>query len=269
MTLRSAIYVGSVRHRRRAPAHTFTFPLFMLYLDLDEVERVFSLTRLWGTSRWCPARFRRSDYLSHGTLGLAESVRACVEERLGLRPTGPTRMLTHLRFFGYVFNPVTFYYCYDEHDSLLAIVAEITNTPWKERHAYVLDTRASRRGGPGGHVMRWRFAKDFHVSPFLPMDLEYDWTFDVPDDSLFVHMNVREAGPTASKAFDATLQLRRRELSPSLLRGLIFRFPLMTLQVIISIHYQALKLWLKRATVHRHPRARPPVPVPSTSEAHP
>lgn len=264
MTLRSGIYIGNIRHRRREPAHAFTFPLFMVYLDLAELDAVFSQTRLWGRSRWCPARFKREDYLTRRGLSLDESVRSTVEEALGKRPSGPIRMLTHLRYFGYTFNPVTFYYCFDAADRLETVVAEITNTPWRERHTYVLDANAARRIGADGRVLRWRFDKTFHVSPFFPMDMENDWAFSPPGDSLFVHMNL--AARNGSRAFDATLLMQRREITPWLLRGLLLRYPFMTAQVIAKIHAEALKLWLKRARVYPHPARHAPslVPTPET-----
>lgn len=226
----------------------------MIYLDLAEQEAVFSLTRWWGRSRWRPARFRREDYLSRGALGLDESVRACIEEQLGFRPTGPIRMLTHLRYFGCIFNPVTFYYCFDQSDRLAALVAEITNTPWGERHAYALDARGAGAGDAGARALRWRFNKDFHVSPFLPMDLEYDWGFTLPDRRLIVRMNLHDA--RRERTFDATLLLERREMTPGRLRGLLLRYPLMTAQVVAKIHFEACRLWLKRARVFPHPGRR-------------
>jgi uncharacterized protein len=264
MTLHSAIYVGRVRHRRRRPAHAFTFPLFMVYLDLSETDRLLGLTRLWGRSPLCPARFRRDDYLAPHDLPLDEAVRRRVELHLGRRPDGPVRMLTHLRYFGYIFNPVTFYYCFDQHEQLSAVVAEITNTPWGERHAYVLD--AHRLSRPAGQALRWRFDKDFHVSPFLPMDLEYDWAFTPPGNSLLVHMNVRDRRPPAPREFDATLTLQRREATPARLRALLLRYPLMTARVILRIHVEALRLWLRGAPVHPHPRTPPTSDSIPTSE---
>lgn len=266
MTLQSGIYVGQVRHRRRNPERSFVFPLFMMYFDLAEVDRVLSMSRLWGRSRWCPARFKREDYLGPSALPLEEAVRQRVQESLGWRPSGPIRMLTHLRYFGYIFNPVTFYYCFDDSNRVSAIVAEITNTPWGERHTYVLD---SNQPGPdpGRRPMRWKFAKEFHVSPFLPLDLQYDWTFTQPADSLLVHMNVRDWRPPSPRVFDATLRLERREITSALLRSLPFRYPLLTAQIILKIHLEALKLWLRRAPIFAHPGTSLR-PTPSTTRGH-
>lgn len=264
MNLQSAIYVGRVRHRRREPARQFTFPLFMMYLDLAEIDRVLSMTRLWGVSRWCLARFRRDDYLGPPELSLDEAVRRRVEASLGWRPSGPVRVLTHLRYFGSIFNPVTFYYCFDDGGRIAAIVAEITNTPWRERHAYVLDARELPHG-PAPRPMRWRFGKEFHVSPFLPLDVEYDWMFTAPGESLLVHMDVRRRLPELTRMFDATLSLERRAITPGRLRLLLVRFPLMTARVVLKIHVEALKLWLRRARVYPHPSSKPPGPATTTA----
>lgn len=261
MTLHSGAYVGVVKHHRREPAHAFTFPLFMMYLDLAELDEVFEMTRLWGTSRLCPARFCPEDYLQHNGLDLDPAVRATVERAIGRRPTGPIRMLTHLRFFGYTFNPVTFYYCFSEHGSLAALVAEITNTPWGERHRYVLDADLARPVGTHG-IRRWRFDKDFHVSPFLPMNLRYDWSFDTPGETLYAHMNLQPRRNASARVFNATLKMSRRELTPGLLRGLLLRYPLMTAQVVGKIHFEALRLWLKKTPIFPHPhRSRPHTPA--------
>ena len=162
------------------------------------------------------------------------------------RPAGPIRLLTHLRYFGHCFNPVSFYYCFDAADQRVeTIVAEITNTPWAERHSYVLD--ASQSGGP---IKRFAFDKDFHVSPFMPMDMQYDWRFNEPARHLFVHLqNFREG----EAVFDATLSMKVRPLTAAALVGLLLGFPFMTVKVVAAIHWQALKLWLKRTPVYDHP----------------
>jgi hypothetical protein len=247
--LASAVYEGTVRHRRLLPhAHTFDYRMAQLYLDLDEVDRVFEQRWLWSSRRPNVARFRREDYLGPTDLPLAEAVRRRVEQATGERPSGPIRLLTHLRYFGYVFNPVSFYYCFAEDGrTLLAIVAEITNMPWRERHAYVLPmTRAQRHG----RALQWDFPKSFHVSPFMPMARDYAWRFTTPGADLHVHMDVLHEG---NRQFDATLTLQRRPLDAGSLARVLWRYPLMTAQVVGAIHWQALRIWLKRNPIHDHP----------------
>ena len=178
-----------------------------LFLDLDEIDDVFSQHVLWSAHRRNLAEWRRSDYLGPTDLPLSEAVRERVRVASGHLLRGPIRVLTHLRYAGYVFNPVSFYYCYEADDSALAcIVAEITNTPWGERHAYVLPVDSAQRHG---RALAWGFDKQFHVSPFMPMDCRYDWRFTPPADDLRVHMKVYREGTCQ---FDATLAMRRRPL---------------------------------------------------------
>jgi len=254
--LASAVYEGVVRHRRHAPhAHAFDYRMAQLYLDLDEIEQVFANRWLWSSEHRNVAQFRRRDYLGPAGVPLAEAVRRRVEQATGHRPVGPIRLLTHLRYVGLVFNPVSFYYCFAEDgENLAAIVAEITNTPWKERHAYVLPIESVQ---VLGRALHWSFPKTFHVSPFMPMDCEYDWRFTVPGDDLRVHMDVSRGG---QRTFNATLALRRRPLAGASLARVLWRYPLMTAQVVGAIHWQALRLWLKRNPVHDHPAADSPRP---------
>jgi len=254
MTMKSGVYFGRVRHRRRAPVpHRFTYRMFMLYLDLDELPRVFAGRWLWSARRAAPARFRRRDHLGDTSRPLADCVRDLVESNTGRRPSGPIRLLTHLRYFGYVFNPVSFYYCFDADDTgVETIVAEVTNTPWGERHCYVLPQEAN--AGRNGHG-RYFPKKAMHVSPFMEMDVEYDWRFSAPEQRLNVHMeNAREG----VKIFDATLALEREEIRGRTLARALALYPLMTLKVMAAIHWQALKLWLKRVPVHDHPAKKAP-----------
>lgn len=247
--MHSSLYTGTVRHRRLAPAaNGFRYRLLYAYLDLDELDTVFAGRWLWSAHRSAPIRFRRADYLGPGDRPLKAAVLDAVEADLGRRPGGAVRLLTHLRHFGYCFNPVSFYYVYED-DRLDAIVAEITNTPWGERHRYVLDVAAAPRDGANA---RFRFPKAFHVSPFLPMTVDYDWRFSEPGGRLHVHMSDRIDGVTV---FDATLALERRPISGRALAAALLGFPFMTFKVIALIHWQALRLWLKRVPFYPHPES--------------
>jgi uncharacterized protein len=251
--LSSAVYEGVVQHRRHSPhAHAFRYRMAQLYLDLDELDRVFAGRWLWSVGRRNLAEFRRSDYLGSAQQPLSDAVRDCAARALGRRPEGPVRLLTHLRYAGYVFNPVSFYYCYEPGgESLDCIVAEITNTPWRERQAYVLPIAAA---GKDGKLWTWDFAKSFHVSPFIAMNRRYDWRFSDPGRSLCVHMRVLNE---EAVEFDASLVLERRPLDSASLRHVLCRYPLMTLRVISAIHWQALRLWAKGNPVHTHQKPAP------------
>lgn len=250
----SAIYEGAIRHRRFDPVyHAFRYRIFMLYLDLDELPGVLDRVPFWSARRAAPGRFDRADYLGDPAVPLKQAVYDRVEAATGVRPTGPVRLLTHARTFGYVFNPVSFYYVYSPGGKRLeTVVAEITNTPWKERHAYVLPI-PSGRSGPEGH--RFRFGKDFHVSPFFPMDLRYDWRLSSPEETLTVHME-NHRGP--ERLFDATLRLERRPLTARTLNLALARFPLLTLRIVAAIHIHAARLWLRGVPFHPHPKKRKP-----------
>lgn len=245
-----ALYVGTIRHRRHAPcAHAFRFPLCMAFVDVDAPAAAFAGRWFWSARRPALAWFRRADHFGDPAVPLGDCVRAAIERETGRRPAGPIRLLTQLRWFGHCFNPISIYYCYDAHGRLDALLAEVTNLPWGERHGYVLDAH-----GPLG-TRTLRFAKRLHVSPFMPMGLDYDWRCYAPGERLGVHLEVRPSGtaPTAPALFDATLNLARRPLNARSAAAALLRFPLMTVQIVAAIHWQALRLWLKRVPVHDRP----------------
>jgi DUF1365 family protein len=250
----SWLYEGTLRHRRfSAPSRAFQYSLFMMYLDLGDLESVFRGRWLWSTGAPNLAWFRRADHYGDRGVPLDDAIRGLVAERTGSRPMGPVRLLTHLRYLGHCFNPVSFYYCFgDDGRTVEAIVAEVSNTPWGERHMYVLP-ETSNHGSVDDK--RFSFRKAFHVSPFLPMDTDYAWRFGVPGERLWAHMENREKG---ERVFDATLSLARRPITGfELSRALLLR-PAMTVQVGVTIYLQALRLWLRGATFHPHPRHETP-----------
>lgn len=256
--MHSRLYLGQVRHQRHAPRpHAFRYAVFMLYLDLDELPRLFRKHWLWSSTRPALARFRRADHLGDRRVELQAAVRRLVRDEAGITLSGPIRLLTNLRYFGYGFNPVSFYYCFDESgERLEVIVAEVNNTPWGEQYCYILPEALNR-----GDLHRKRFLLDkrFHVSPFMDMNIDYDWRFSLPGERLVVHMRNYRQG---ERLFDATLSLRQRPITATSLAGVLLRFPLHTARIVGAIYYQALYLWLKRIPFFSHPdKLEAPNPV--------
>ncbi len=250
--MNSALYRGVVRHVRHAPVrHAFSYRVWMLSLDLDELDEVFAGRWLWSVERPNLFSVRRRDALGDPAVPLAQAARNLVERATGSRPEGRIVHLAQPRCFGYAFNPVSFLYCHDRAGRLTHVLAEITNTPWGERRVHVLALDAGEPVGDAAEGRRrFRFAKDFHVSPFMGMDQVYDWTLGPPGARLSVAMASHEGG---RRMLDATLELERRPLDGRQLARVALRHPFMTGKTIAAIHWQALRLWLKRVPFHVHP----------------
>jgi DUF1365 family protein len=235
--MNSCLYEGVLRHRRIEPANEFRHRVAMAYIDLDELPALLR-GRLVKT-RPGLVRFRRSDYHGEASVPLDEAVRETVFAQTGRRPQGPIRVLTNLRSFGHCFNPVSFYYCFDaDGEQLQAVLAEVTNTPWGERHSYVISD------GVGS------FEKAMHVSPFMGMDHTYTCRSALPARQLSVSI---ESSRLGEMAFEASLVLQRRALTSASLRSLTVTYPFATLRVLVLIYGHAIGLKLAGAKVFPHP----------------
>jgi len=246
-TAAASVYRGTVRHRRfgRTP-RTFAPRLFMAYLDVDALPGSLDSVPMWSARRSAPLRFRRRDFFDGRDGPLGPAVRELVEAELQRRPAGQIYLLAHLRTFGYVFNPLAVYYCWDpDGERLDAIVLEVTNTPWGERHCYVIDAH--------GDTASTRTPKAMHVSPFLPMNVEYHVSWTAPGADLSLRIQVERAG---DPIFEAHLELTHASLDNRRALALPLRYPLMPLRGLMAIYREAIRLLIRRVPVHAHPNLR-------------
>ena len=241
-----AIYEGSLKHTRVKPKkHTFQYRVRMLYLDLDDLKQVFSKNLFWSYNRFNFACFLRADYFGDPKNSLKKSIQNEIKDQLNFDHDGKIFVLTNPRYFGYCFNPVSFYYCFNAKNKLEVIVSHITNTPWNENHAYVHDCR-----GLNQPIKSFKFKKNFHVSPFMPMNIQYEWSFNEPGGEIVVSMNNMS---NQEFIFNASMRLDRKPLHTQSLNRLLLKFPPETFKTIIAIYWNALCLKFKRVPFFSHP----------------
>jgi DUF1365 family protein len=244
----SALYEGVLHHARfGAPSHAFSSRVLMAWLDLDELPEALDAHPLWSARHPAPIRFRRRDFHGDPAVPLDEAVRATVERELGRRPTGPIRLLAHLRTWGWSFNPIAFYFVLTPDGRAVdVLVAEVTNTPWHERHAYVMAVGAEEVAEPV------RFPKAMHVSPFMDLDLDHSLAFTPPGaDEVTIRMDDWRG---EDHVFAAALELHRLPLDRPTMGRALRQHPLPAQRVSAGIYWQALRLRAKQAPFRRHPQ---------------
>ncbi|MFM8453984.1 MAG: DUF1365 domain-containing protein [Gammaproteobacteria bacterium] len=242
--MKSGIFEGYTTHKRLLPiSHFFSYRLMMLYLDLDELDNIFKNYWLWSFNKKNISCFLNKDHGFDQSVNMKlEILKLVLGEPINLYEW-QVRILTHLRYFGYCFNPICVYYIFDQSEQLRHVVAEVKNTPWGEMHRYIFKDFEIKTQAITEKLM--------HVSPFLPINFNYHFRFRHSFESIYLHikniMNEQEH-------FNASLSLKRKPITPFNMARILIRYPLMTYQVIAKIYYQAAKLWFKGARFYTHPK---------------
>lgn len=250
-------YQGWVQHTRTEPKHhEFRYAYFQIWLDVEQPQLIDNISRFWSSKKFNLVRFKRDNYLPD-TKSIKDRVTELIEQKTGKHFTGKVYLLSSLSYWGYSYSPVSFYFCYDENHTLMYILSEIHNTPWGERFTYVHDVahslstdNTSLATNKPGDKLSFEFQKQFHVSPFMPMEIEYDWHFRIKDEKILISMNLQQ---NAKSIFNATLNLTGQTLSKPLANSVPLRYSLMCFKVLTAIYWNALVLWIKRIPFHSHP----------------
>lgn len=243
------LFEGWVSHQRSTPVeHKFRYKMFQVWVDVRQTELLDGVSRWWSSKGFNLVQFKRQNYLPSDQ-SLYQEVCSTLKQHTNNDFTGDAFLLANLSYWGYCFNPIVFVACY-EGDTLRYLITEVRNTPWNQRFVYVHDTLAnnSEADQQGYHVAN--FDKAFHVSPFMPMDLQYQWKYQIDDSKFFISMHLLQDG---GSIFNATLNLNGKSLSRAQANLIPFRFPLMCIKVVTAIYWQALLLWIKRVPFFPHP----------------
>ncbi|MFL5785992.1 MAG: DUF1365 domain-containing protein [Bacteriovoracaceae bacterium] len=245
--MKSRLYVGEVEHRRFEPVHhEFRYKVCYYYLDLEEIERIFKIPVLFSCHFPGILSWSRKNYIHPTDKSIREVVTDSIKRQTGEDFSGPIRMLTNISYFGFCFNPVSFYYCFDQNENLKFIVSEVTNTPWKQRNIEVYPFR-------GDNKTLQQHAKSFHVSPFMQMEIDYTFVLNKPEEIIHILMQNRPTGKT-NVIFDSTLKLKERPITAWNVFSCFMRFPFMTFTTVAGIYWQALLLYfIKKTPFHSHP----------------
>jgi DUF1365 family protein len=247
---RLQLFEGWVSHSRSKPVeHRFHYRMFQVWVDLKQIDTLDQISRWWSSTSFNLVQFKRQNYLP-SEQSLYQETCSTIKRHTGNEFEGNAYLLANLSYWGVCFNPVVFIACY-EGDELRYLVSEVHNTPWNQRFTYVHDASSAhaKPDAKGFHVAN--FDKEFHVSPFMPMDLQYRWKYKIDDTRFFINMVLSQDNESI---FNVTMQLDGKPLSRTRANLLPFRFPLICIKVIAAIYWQALCLWFKRVPFFSHPK---------------